>query len=53
MFFFYYYYFKVLIFWVVSEVSMQIRVQNDKNMSIMLCISGTIPHTIVICGKHV
>ena len=45
-------FFKVLIFWVVRGVKGQKNSQNDKKMSVMLHISGTI-HMIVIYGTQV
>ena len=54
IFFYYYYYFKILIFLVVKGVKGQKMVQDGPDiLSIMLYISGTIHHMIVIYATHV
>ena len=47
-------FFKIMIFWVIRWVKGQKMNQNDKKiLSVMLDISGTIHHMIVIYGTHV
>ena len=49
-----FHFFKILIFGVVRGVKVQKMVQNDKKiLSVMLHISGTIHHIIVMYGSHV
>ena len=49
----FFHFFKILIFWVVRGVKGQKIVWNDKKFSVVLDISGTIPHMIIICGTEV
>ena len=46
-------FFKILIFRVINGLEGQKIAQNDKNVSVVHHISGTMHHMIIICGTQV